>query len=250
MSVQKHELHLLTGSYALDALPADEQADFEKHLSRCPACAEEVRGLRETTARLGIAAAAVPPPAMRERVLAAAPRIRQVPPHGHPATRWRGRLGRKPLARAGITSGMLALAAAAVFLLVTTLSTNSQLHQAQQQNSSVAAVLAAPDAHVESLSTSVGGEVRAIVSVNEQEAVVTTANVPVLTASKVYQLWVLTPAGKAKSAGLLKMTGSGTTNPVLASEIVAGDRLAITVEPAGGSTQPTTIPVAALKVTT
>src|ERR1700742_1053465 len=55
--VASHDLHLLTGSYALDALPADEQADFEKHLSRCAACAEEVRGLRETTARLGVAGA-------------------------------------------------------------------------------------------------------------------------------------------------------------------------------------------------
>jgi anti-sigma-K factor RskA len=249
MSVQRHELHLLTGSYALDALPADEQAEFERHLSRCPACTEEVRGLRETTARLGMAAAAAPPPAMRARVLAAAPRIRQVPPDGHPATRWRGRLGRKPLARAGITSGMLALAAAAVFLLVTTLSTNSQLHQVQQQSAAVAAVLSAPDAHSETLATSAGGEVKAIVSVDEQEAVVTTAGVPVLSSSKVYQLWVVTPQGAAKSAGLLKMTSSGTTNPVLASAIVAGDRLAITVEPAGGSAQPTTIPVVALKVT-
>lgn len=44
MSVQRHELHLLTGSYALDALTDDEQSDFEKHLARCPSCAEEVRG--------------------------------------------------------------------------------------------------------------------------------------------------------------------------------------------------------------
>jgi anti-sigma-K factor RskA len=249
MSVQKHELHLLTGSYALDALPADEQADFEKHLSRCPACAEEVRGLRETTARLGIAAASVPPPAMRERVLAAAPRIRQLPPDGHAATRWRGRLRGQPVARAGIATSMLALAAAAVFLLVTTLSTSSQLHQVQQQSNAVAAVLSAADAHPETLAATTGGEVKAIVSVSEQEAVVTTRGVPALSSSKVYQLWVVTPKGVAKSAGLLKMTGSGTTSPVLASAIVAGDRLAITVEPAGGSAQPTTIPVAALKVT-
>ena len=68
VSVQRHELHLLTGSYALDALPDDEQAEFEKHLARCPSCAEEVRGLRETAARLAMATAIIPPPEMRERV--------------------------------------------------------------------------------------------------------------------------------------------------------------------------------------
>ena len=74
VSIQRHELHLLSGSYALDALPDDEQADFEKHLARCPSCAEEVRGLRETAARLAMATAVAPPPEMRSRVLAAAPR--------------------------------------------------------------------------------------------------------------------------------------------------------------------------------
>jgi hypothetical protein len=44
VSAQRHELHLLTGGYALDALPDDEQADFEKHLLRCPSCTAEIRG--------------------------------------------------------------------------------------------------------------------------------------------------------------------------------------------------------------
>ena len=73
MSVQRHELHLLTGSYALDALTDDEQAYFEKHLARCPSCAEEVRGLREAAARLAMATAVTPPPEMRPRVLSRRP---------------------------------------------------------------------------------------------------------------------------------------------------------------------------------
>ena len=57
MSVQSHDLHLLTGVYAVDALTGDELDEFEKHLEQCPTCAEEVRGLRETAARLGLATA-------------------------------------------------------------------------------------------------------------------------------------------------------------------------------------------------
>ena len=51
------DVHALAGAYALDALPADEQQRFERHLASCEACAEEVRGLAETAALLGEAAA-------------------------------------------------------------------------------------------------------------------------------------------------------------------------------------------------
>jgi hypothetical protein len=74
--VQRDELHLLTGAYAVDALTGAELAEFERHLYRCKPCTEEVRGLRETTARLGMAAAIAAPPEMRPRVLAAATRVR------------------------------------------------------------------------------------------------------------------------------------------------------------------------------
>ena len=54
---------------------------------------------------------------------------------------------------------------------------------------------------------------------------------------RVYQVWVMSPSG-ARSAGL--MSGAGT---VLASAVRPGDRIGITVEPAGGTSQPTTAPV-------
>ena len=252
MSVQRHELHLLTGSYALDALTDDEQADFEKHLARCPACAEEVRGQRDTAARLAMATAVSPPPEMRSRVLAAVPRTRQLPPPGRNLLARAGeRTGLRRLSpsRAGLTAGVLALAAAVAFLLVTQLSTSRQLQQAQAGNSAIAAVLAAPDARIESVPASVGGTVSAVVSVREREAVVTTADMPSLPDTRVYQLWVITSAGAAKSAGLLSVTSSGSAAPVLASGVQPGDQLGITVEPAGGTAQPTTTPVVLVPVT-
>ncbi|MCF6525932.1 zf-HC2 domain-containing protein, partial [Streptomyces sp. JJ36] len=74
------ELHTLTGAYSLDALPEPERAEFERHLAGCEPCAQEVRELRATTERLGLAAAAPPPPALRRRVLEAVPAVRQEPP--------------------------------------------------------------------------------------------------------------------------------------------------------------------------
>ena len=66
--------HVLTGSYVLDALPDFERAEFERHLQHCPSCGAEVRGLRETAARLAMARAVQPPPGMQHRVLAGAVR--------------------------------------------------------------------------------------------------------------------------------------------------------------------------------
>jgi anti-sigma-K factor RskA len=248
VSVQRHELHLLTGSYALDALTGAERAEFEQHLDQCPSCAEEVRGLRETASRLAMATAVTPPPEMRQRVLAAASVTRQLPPTGRGALPRPGGW-RRPLSRAGLTAGILALAAAVVFLLVTQLSTNRQLQQARQDNSAIAVVLAAPDARIESMPATAGGTVTAVMSLRQAEAVVTTSALPALPGTRVYQLWVMTSAGAAKSAGLLTVTSSGSTTPALAAGVRPGDRLGITVEPAGGTAQPTTTPVVVMPVT-
>jgi anti-sigma-K factor RskA len=86
--------HTLAGPYALNALPPRDRDRFERHLAACPACADEVRGLRETAARLAGAAAVQPPARLKERVLAEAARTRQLPPVAGQAGRawpWRAR---------------------------------------------------------------------------------------------------------------------------------------------------------------
>ena len=50
-------------------------------------------------------------------------------------------------------------------------------------------------------------------------------------------------------AGLLAFTSAGSASPVLAADVRPGDRLGITVEPAGGTAQPTTTPVVIVPVT-
>jgi anti-sigma-K factor RskA len=246
MSVQSHDLHLLTGAYAVDALTGDELGQFEKHLQRCASCTEEVRGLRETAARLGLTTAVEPPPGMRRQVLTAASRTRQLPPSGgrllsrdtpRRATRLRRSLPRSAAA--------VAMAAAIVVLAVLQVNTRNQLQQTQQGSRAVAAVLAAPDARIEASPTTVGGSVTAVISPRDREAVVTTADLPAPTDAKVYQLWVINASG-ARSVGLLPGSSTGVTAPVLAAGVQSGDRLGITVEPAGGTSQPTTTPVVLL----
>jgi anti-sigma-K factor RskA len=247
VSVQSHELHLLTGAYAVDALTGAELDDFEKHLQRCPSCADEVRGLRETAARLGLATAVAPPPWMRDQVLDATSRVRQLPPSGlrliaadGPRRRIR-RLGRRIPGAIAIA----AMAAAIVVLIVLQLGTRQQLQQSQAANRAVASVLAAPDARIELGNPTVGGRVTAVFSRSDQAAVVTASGMPTPGGARVYQLWVMSPAG-ARSVGLMPGSGSGATAPILAADVQPGDQLAITIEPAGGTRQPTAPPIVAI----
>jgi hypothetical protein len=76
----RDDWHLLTGSYAVDALTDQEREGFERHLHHCGSCDAEVRGLRETAARLAMARSLRPPPGLQDRVLAATYGTRQLPP--------------------------------------------------------------------------------------------------------------------------------------------------------------------------
>ena len=80
MKLLRHDLHTLTGAYALDAIDGTERERFEHHLVRCQPCEYEVRGLQDTATRLAQAVAAQPPEQMKPRVLAAVARTRQLPP--------------------------------------------------------------------------------------------------------------------------------------------------------------------------
>jgi anti-sigma-K factor RskA len=80
VKIAREDLHILTGGYALDALAGPEREDFERHLPHCPSCEAEVRGLRETAARLAMAKTVKPPPRMQAHVLTATYQTRQLPP--------------------------------------------------------------------------------------------------------------------------------------------------------------------------
>ena len=75
-----------------------------------------------------------------------------------------------------------------------------------------------------------------------QVLVLTTARHPVLPSTKCYQVWVM-GTHRMRSAGRLPTPKLGMTAPVIISGIAPGDRMGVTVEPAGGSRHPTSPPV-------
>jgi anti-sigma-K factor RskA len=123
--------------------------------------------------------------------------------------------------------------------------TGHQTGGTQTASVTISQVLTAPDAHSQTLRTSAGGSVTVVVSATRHAVVVSALGMRSLPATETYQLWVMGPDG-ARSAGLL--SGTGRTGPVLAGGVRPGDRIGITVEPAGGTSSPTTNPVIAVPV--
>jgi hypothetical protein len=243
MRLLRHDPHSLTGAYALDALEGGAERDrFSRHLNRCPSCASEVRGFHAVATALAFAAAAEPPPELRAQVLAAAARTRQLAPeittHARPRRVWT-RVPWVPW-----LSGVVAMAAVAVavFFGLAQAHTQSELNQARAQNQAITLVLSSPQVRLLSHATAKGGVAKVYLAADRHELVVTTSGLPALPAGHVYQLWLINKE-KTVSAGLLPAAKSGLTPAVLASGVVQGDALGLTVEPAPGSAQPTTTPI-------
>ncbi len=230
-----HELHTLTGAYALDALDEDERRAFAAHLADCEACAAEIEGLRATGAMLGVGAAGGVPPSLREAVMAEVRRTRQLTPLPVPVPD-DGRV--LPLLRRARATSRALLAVAAVLLVVAgtlagvAVREQRQAAQSRQVAAQISAVIGAPDARrIEG-----GGAARVYVSPSQGKAVFVGQRLPATDADHVLQLWVLD--GGARSVGIIR----GST-ALLATGVRPGAKLGVTVEPEGGSKQPTAAPV-------
>ncbi|GAA2305499.1 anti-sigma factor [Streptomyces kunmingensis] len=242
------ELHTLTGAYALHALDPDEQAEFERHLAACPACAQEVRELSATAARLGSALTLVPPDGFKESVLRRIDSVRQEPPRtsAGPAAAGASRRGRtvSNWALAACLAAVAALGATTVWQHLEARDARQDARQAQQATDQVADVLAAPDARTRSARLADGASGTVVVSEERDKAVFVAASMARPPSGKVYQLW-FDDDGTMRPAGLMD---PGRTAQTVLMDGAVGDAsgMGVTVEPAGGSRHPTSQPVALL----
>jgi hypothetical protein len=232
----------------MDALEGQDRARFERHLERCEECTREVAGLREATARLAAAAAAQPPAALRELLLAETARTRQLPPltraaPAEPARRPApGRAGGRLRSWLGAPRLAAVLAGAAVLVAVAVWAGGAAFRPAHPGppagNHGIAAVLTAPDLLVISGRVRTGGTGTVIMSHRERMLVFTAAGLRPLPGSQCYELWLMA-RGLDRRAALLPMPSHGMSGPVVASGLRPGDRLGLSVEPATGSRRPT-----------
>jgi len=241
------DVHALTGSYAVDAIDDEvEREKFERHMRRCQQCAAEVRGLTETAGKLAFGASRPPPPHLRGQVLTAISRTRQLPPivdHRKPRAErwWTGRLPMLSYSLAMVSVGV------AIVLLIGLLNTRSQLQLERAKNAALAGVISAPDSHSITEATSAGGRATLLYSLRKHAIIFATHGLPPPPPGKVYQLWFIGPP-TVRSAGLLPAAQAGQVGPVLAAGLVRGDEIGLTVEPAGGTSKPTTTPILIIKL--
>ncbi len=248
------DAHAMSGAYALGALSPEEAAEFQQHLEGCATCRAEVAEFREVAARLGESAAETPPASLRERVLSGADRVRQDAPIAIPiatrragSTRSAGSAGRPGSTVSRGRRWAAGLAAAALVGIAGVLGFQAL------DDSETSAPLAAPaaqvfdasDAETVAVPTSNGGTLRVAVSPGLDEMAVDLRELPELGSKKIYQLWT-GHEGRLTSVGTLAVADTGTSMPMPPG----GDIVAITIEPSGGSEQPSAAPIATVEPTT
>jgi anti-sigma-K factor RskA len=144
---------------------------------------------------------------------------------------------------------VLAAAAAAVVLLIGGGVVSNSIGEAQFQQAQagrLAAINAADDVQRLATDVATGGTATLIWSDELGQSAVVLDGVDALPSDSVYQLWYINDAG-ITAAGTLSIVASGTTWRVLDGDLSRGDTIGITIEPRGGSEQPTTDPIAAIQ---
>ncbi|MFE6507740.1 anti-sigma factor domain-containing protein [Nocardioides sp. NPDC057767] len=237
-----HDIHALSGAYAVDAVDDIERARFEEHLAVCADCRDEVASLRESTWMLGSLTDAAPPPELRDRLLAGIKEIRPLPPETPPIHEdVPERSGTSPRHRFGWRTFAAAAAVLAVVGTGTVAAVELIRDDSSQTMTTAERVLGAKDATTVAIDLPGKARARVVRSVSENRAVLVTSGMPAAPAGKVYELWlqhddVMVPAG-------LMPAGSDQTF-VLEGDAADASAAGITVEPEGGSDEPTSAPIA------
>ena len=228
------DVHTLSGAYAINALSREDADLFRTHLDACPACRQEVRELQAAAAQMGSAESLAPPAGLKARIIAAAERELQLPPSVP-------QVGDRSERRVRTRFPRLLVAAAAVLITVAGvgyLQMRDDATPGSTLSASVVRVFESPDAHRATVETANGGKVSVATSPSLNRMAVDTDDLPDLKDGQVYQLWAIAD-GDFASAGLLEDPDSGAAMTMPAE----GTQVAITIEPAGGSVQPSTTPI-------
>jgi len=230
------DLIALATPYALHAVPESELADIERRVSAAPpavaqAFDDEVRSVRETMAVVSAATAVEPPDQLRDRLLTevsgAAP-VTQLRPR---VKRWQ--------------TAVLA-AAAALVIGLGALGVGMALRPAPNP-STAEQVFAAPDVRTVSGPIPAGGTATVVFSREKNAGVLVMNNVAPPAAGTVYQMWLIGDKGP-ESAGTMDAKSVASSTTAVLPDLGDSQTLAFTVEPPGGSAQPTSAPFAKLSL--
>jgi anti-sigma-K factor RskA len=220
------DLIALATPYALHAVPESELADIERQVAAAPpavaqAFADEVRAVRETMAVVSAATAVEPPEALRDRLLtevSTAPVVEL----RRKAKPWRTTI---LAAAAALVIGLGALGVGLALRPAPSPSTAEQ-------------VFAAPDVRTVSGQIATGGTATVVFSREKNAGVLVMNNVAPPAPGTVYQMWLIGDKGP-ESAGTMDAKAVAPSTTAVLADLGSSKALAFTVEPPGGSAQPT-----------
>ncbi|WNM23487.1 anti-sigma factor [Demequina capsici] len=240
-------VHSLLGPYVVDAVTDDERAAFVRHLEACADCRAEVASLGEVAAALAAVEAIDPPAALRDRVMrqidvtaqltpteaAAASRLepRAAAPARRAPRRW------LPLTAAA--AAVVAVAAVGLSLLLP----RQQATEASAMQRDAMMIASAPDA--ESMDMDLGAT-HVVVSDRMDGVALMGADTPMPADGMEYQLWLMMDDGTVMAGPTFMPDADGEVMTVMHTSLddVAG--VAVTEEPMGGSSHPTSDTVASV----
>lgn len=250
------ELRDLLPAYALGALDAAELARAQQLLKECPEAQAELAdyaGLSRALA--GQVQPIAPPPALRDKLMAQINEQAAQPAQVTPSAPSLTVVPTKPKSRAWI--GWAAATAALILLVISNAywvnqsnATRSEVELLRAAQEEVFALTSAENLRHSTLASTTGSSDNVLANLlwedNAQTALLTTANLPALPANQTYQLWLIGEDGQPVSAGIFRIDESGIGSLIvnLPDAPQAFQAIAISQEPAGGSEQPTTNPLA------
>jgi anti-sigma-K factor RskA len=225
----------VVAAYALGVLPPQEASAAIDHLKTCEACQAEYRLLQPAVTAVAYSAEACADPTSGAAVVSPLLKARIM-------KRVRGEEKRPQVPRVWLAYA--AAAACLAFAIVTGLldvSLNARLARERAQSSLQAQTIAdfmAPDSKHRQFHD---GEVL----MHGQRLYIAMHNMPMPPKGKVYQAWTLTKGAKSVAPSMTFMPSAGGMTvvrlPEAATTLAA---VAVSVEPEGGSLQPTTKPIA------
>jgi anti-sigma-K factor RskA len=235
----------LAGAFALNAVTPDEATAIREHVRTCADCRSEVAEMIEVATLMSLAAEPVPPPAgLKQRIMSAvaaeaadsgivslpgameARQRREDDEAGAPAVSLPA--GGGATARRSFWTSR-AWPAAAAAALVAAIGLGGYAYNLQQTQPRVYSL------HLGVTPQATG---TLVYVPRDHTAIVTVDGVPDPGGSRTYQMWLIRD-GRPESVGTMRPDAGGKADVTLSRDLSGYQEFAITVEPTGGSPQPT-----------
>jgi anti-sigma-K factor RskA len=236
------EVDELLAAFAMDAVTADEATLVRAHLRDCEDCRQTLVRLRNVASTLSLAVDEVaPPPSLRARILAQAaegrPGSSHVPePPSDPEEKILQLRERRHLPR------WMPAAAAAVLVAglgAWNLKLQDQLAHTRQPVSPPAAQQAVLKGTLKGPHDALMGSITYLSQ--DKVALVALQQMSAPPDGRTYELWIIGQDGVPLPSGVFRPEGDGSKLLVVTRDI-KGSTLAVTEEPVGGSSRPTSLP--------